>query len=173
MKKTNKILILIILILFLISTVGLYLNKDNILANRKLNEDAIFIIYEEGEEVASYNMLEIQQLDEKKFNATLDTSSSRPKEYNYTGVLLKDIFIQSGITLDDKEMATVTGADNYTVALSIDKILEDDNIFLAYKREDKPLGSIKDGGSGPYQLIIRKDQFSQYWCKYALKADIK
>jgi len=173
MTKNIKIILTVIIILILVSTTGLYLNKDNIKVNRELNEDAVFLILVEGEEVASYTMTEIQELEEETFTATLDTSSTDPKKYNYTGVLLKDIIHKAEVDLEDKKLVAVTGADSYTVGLSIDKLSEDDNVYLTYKREGLPLGTREDGGSGPYQLIIRKDQFSQNWCKYAVKADIR
>ena len=110
---------------------------------------------------------------EENFNATLDTSSTDPKEFEYTGVLLREIIKKVDINLENKELAAVTGADGYTVAVSIDKIMEEDNVYLSYKRQGHPLGTRDDGGSGPYQLIIRKDKFSQNWCKYAVKVDIR
>jgi DMSO/TMAO reductase YedYZ molybdopterin-dependent catalytic subunit len=173
MSKNTKILTGIILILLVISSIGIFLNRDNIRRNRELNENAVFEIYEEGQLSASYTMEEIMAMGEENFNATLDTSSTDPKEFEYTGVLLREILKKADINLEEKELAAVTGADGYTVAVSMDKIMEEDNVYLSYKIQGKPLGTRDDDGSGPYQLIIRKDQFSQNWCKYAVKADIR
>jgi len=173
MTRNIKIILIIIIILIAVSTTGLYLNGDNVKVNRELNEEAVFVILKEGEEVGSFTMGEIQELQEKTFTATLDTSDTDPEKYKYTGVLLKDIIHKAGVDLQDKKIIAVTGADSYTVGVSVDKVLEEDNVYMAYKRDGLPLGSRNDGGSGPYQLIIRKDQFSQNWCKYAVKADVR
>ncbi|HKL43313.1 MAG TPA: molybdopterin-dependent oxidoreductase [Clostridia bacterium] len=173
MNKNTKTLIIIILILVGISSTGLYLNKDNIKRNKELNEKAIFEIYDSGEFLTAYTMKEIREMGEEKFEATLDTSSTQAKAYEYTGVLLKKIFKAADLEIHNRELVAVTGADGYTVALSINKVIENDNVYLAYKREGISLGTREDGGNGPYQLIIRKDQFSQNWCKYVVKADVR
>ncbi|MBG0764307.1 MAG: hypothetical protein H0S78_05360 [Tissierellales bacterium] len=59
MSKNTKILTGIILILLVISSIGIFLNRDNIRRNRELNENAVFEIYEEGQFSASYTMEEI------------------------------------------------------------------------------------------------------------------
>jgi DMSO/TMAO reductase YedYZ molybdopterin-dependent catalytic subunit len=173
MSKNTKIIIFILLILVSILTTSLYLNKDQLKRNRELNEKAIFEIYDSGEFLRSYTMKEIRQMGEETFEATLDTSNTNPENFKYTGVLLKKIFEKAEIEIKNREMVAVTGADGYTVALSINKIIANDNVYLAYKKEDMPLGTRADGGSGPYQLIIRKDPFSQNWCKYVVKVDVR
>lgn len=173
MNKNTKTIIFILVVLVSISFTGLYLNRDYIERNKKLNEKAMVEIYDSGEFLVSYTMKEIRQIGEEQFEATLNTSNTKAKKYEYTGVLLKKIFETSEIKIDNKEMVSVTGADGYTVAVSMNKIIEKDNVYLAYKRQDMPLGTREDGGSGPYQLIIRKDSFSQNWCKYVVKVDVR
>lgn len=173
MNKSNKTIILILIILVSISSTGLYLNKDHMIRNRELNEKAIFEIYDSGEFLTSFTMEEIREIGEEKFEATLDTSNTNPKTYEYTGVRLKKILDAAALEILDREMVAVTGADGYTVAVSMTKVIEKDNVYLAYKREDIPLGTREDGGTGTYQLIIKNDQFSQNWCKYVVKADVR
>ena len=62
--------------------------------------------------------------------------------------------------------------DGYAAALSMDKVMDDDNVYLAYKRDGELLGTKTDGGNGPYQLIISKDKFSQYWVKFAYQGEL-
>lgn len=173
MHKNTKILIAIIAILLVVSIISVILNKDNVAEKKDLNDNAIFIVMENGEEVASYNMSQIKEIGEKTFTATLDTSTTEPEDYEYTGVLLKEIFIHAGISLENKEAVIVSAVDGYTVAVPFDKFMDDDNVYIAYKKEGKLIGTREDGGKGPYQMIISKDQFSQYWCKFAVSADIK
>ena len=173
MKKNTKILISVILVLVIISAVAIMMNKDNVKAKKELNDNAVFILMDKGEEIASYNMTEIQAIGEADFTATLDTSNTDPEDFQYTGVLLKNVFEHAGISLEGREAVIVSAVDGYTVALPMDKFMEDDNVYLAYKKEGELSGTREEGGKGPYQMIISKDQFSQFWCKYAVSADIQ
>lgn len=173
MKKNTKILISVILVLVIISAVAIMMNKDNVKAKKELNDNAVFILMDKGEEIASYNMTEIQAIGEADFTATLDTSNTDPEDFQYTGVLLKNVFEHAGISLEGREAVIVSAVDGYTVALPMDKFMEDDNVYLAYKKEGELIGTREEGGKGPYQMIISKYQFSQFWCKYAVSADIQ
>lgn len=173
MNKNTKIILFVIILLITILALSLFINKNNILKSRELNRNATFSIMNNGKEITSYNMDAIREMEEISFTATLNTSTSKPKNHEYTGVLLKNLFIHAGIDLTEYDAVTITGADGYTVAISTDKVLEDNNVYLVYMIEDTPLGTKEEGGSGPYQTIIRKDQFSQYWCKYAIYADVR
>lgn len=173
MNKNTKILAGIIILLAAISAVAIFLNQDNVAANKELNNNAIFVVLDDGKEVASFNMSEIQAIGEVEFNATLRSSGSEPKDHVYTGVLLKDIFAKANTVIEGKDAVIVTAADGYTVAVTMDKFMDDDNVYLAYMKDGELLGTKEDGGSGPYQMIIRKDPFSQFWCKFALSAELK
>lgn len=173
MNKNTKLLILIILLLVAIAATAIFLNRENVVANKELNNNAIFVLIEDGIELASFSMAEIQAIGEIDFIATLKSSGSDPKDHVYTGVLLKNIFIHANISIEGKETVVVTAADGYTVAIAMDKFIDDDNVYLAYMRDGELLGTKEDGGSGPYQMIIRKDPFSQFWCKFAVSAEIR
>ncbi len=173
MNKNTKILILTIILLVSIVATAIFLNRDNVAASKELNNNALFVLIEDGTEVVSFSMIEIKAIGEVDFNATLKSSGSDPKEHVYTGVLLKNIFSNANIEIEGKETVVVTAADGYTVAITKDKFLDDDNVYLAYMRDGELLGTKEDGGSGPYQMIIRKDPFSQFWCKFAISAEIR
>ena len=40
------------------------------------------------------------------------------------------------------------------------------NVYLTFERDGEYLKSKKQGGNGPFQLVIRKDSFSQRWIKH-------
>ena len=173
MSKNAKMLILIIGLLIVISTIAIVMNKEDVEEKSELNENAIFIIMEDDVEIASYNMSQIKEIGEKSIVATLDTSTSEPEDFEYTGVLLKNVFTHAGVSLVDKEAVIVAAVDGYTIAISMEKLMDEDNVYIVYKKEGELLGTREEGGKGPYQIIIIKDQFSQYWCKYALSANIR
>ncbi len=172
MNSKNKILIITIAVLFLTATAAIILNRGNIEAQRELNNNAIFIIKENGQEVAQFNMSEIQAIGEIEFEATIRSSGRDPQDNTYTGVLLRNIFEHAGVSLENHSAIVVTAADGYASAVDIEKVLDDDNVYLAYIIDGELLGTREEGGVGPYQLIIRKDPFSQFWVKFAVSADI-
>jgi len=173
-NKVKKLIIPgIILLLILIIGVLALLNKDTFEQKAQLNNDAIFTVLENGIEVKTYTMEAITKLGETTFKANLKSSGKDAVEYEYSGVLLKTILIDAGVSFDNKDSAIVSAIDGYVVALSIDKLLDDTNVYLAYKKMGELIESREEGGDGPYQMIISKDKFSQYWCKYAYSIDVQ
>ncbi|GAA0177084.1 hypothetical protein SH2C18_03720 [Clostridium sediminicola] len=173
MSKNKTILASIVGALVVIIAVFAFLNKDAVEEKKTLNNDSIFIVMNNGEEIKKYNMEEVRGLGETKFKANLKKNGKDPIEYEYTGVLLKNLFQDAGVSLDGKEAVVMTAADGYATSVEIKKVLEDDNVYVAFMKEGEAIGTKEEGGKGPYQIIISKDQFSQYWCKYALSADAK
>ncbi len=164
---------IIVVILVIIVGVTAFLNMETVKTNKKLEEEAMFKITENGEEKGILKMNEIRKLGETEFKANLKKSGKDPIEYTYTGVPLKNIFKECVVSLEGKSAVIVKAIDGYTVAVSIEKVLQDDNVYLAYMREGESIGNRENGGKGPYQMIISKDKFSQYWCKFAIEADVQ
>jgi uncharacterized lipoprotein NlpE involved in copper resistance len=125
----------------------------------------------EGNEI-EITLEEIVDLGEVEFEATKDTSSSGPEENSYTGILLKDLFNELEISTEDFAGIVVSAEDGYKVTIEADKVSQDDNVFLTYKKEGEWLENKDNDGDGPIQLIISKDQFSQYWCKYVTSIEL-
>lgn len=173
MSKQSKIIIGIILVMVLVLGVTTYLGKEDLALRTELNNDAIFTVTEGGETLATYNMSEIQDMGEVSFKANLKTNGQAPIEYTYQGVLLKSILENAGASFDDKNSAIVSAVDGYVVSVSMEKLMDDENVYLAYMREGDLIGTYEDGGRGPYMVIISKDKFSQYWCKFAHSVELQ
>lgn len=172
MQKKNSIIIIVIAVLVVIIGITAYLNKDNAMSKTQINNDAVFSVVENGNEIKSYNMSEIQALGEVEFYANLNSSDSDAVEYQYTGIPLINILKDSGVNMEGMEAAIVSAIDGYVVSISMEKVLENDNVYLAYMRGGELMNTREDGGDGPYQLIISKDKFSQFWCKYAYSVEL-
>ena len=168
----NRTIAVIMGILALVVGVTAFLNRDNFAENTRLNNEAVFEVISKGETVKSYDMSQIAALGEETFEANLKSSGNDPVAHTYKGVLLKDILIDSGLDPEEGGNAIVSAIDGYVVGVSNDKLMADDNVYLAYIRDDVLLGTREEGGDGPYQLIISKDRFSQYWCKYAFSVEL-
>ncbi len=162
----NKKLIAVIIFLVAATLILVYINMRNI--DTSAGEDkTITVIW--GESSVKLQFDELISLDNKEFNATEDTSKSGPASRRYKGVLLKDLLNKASVddlAIKGYSKVLVKGLDGYVIALSVDEILSGNNVFIAFEKDGKPLGTMKKGGSGPFQLIARSDMFSQRWCKY-------
>jgi hypothetical protein len=172
MKKNNIIILSLIVVLIGILSVTYFINQDDIEYKQQLNQDAIFEVLYQDEVVDSFTMVEIADMGEVTFTANLKSSGNDPVEHEYTGVLLKTIFEEAGLDPEEKTSVTVIAIDGYAAAITMDKFMDDDNVYLAYMRDGELLGTKADGGNGPYQLIISKAQFSQYWVKFVYQAEL-
>ncbi len=170
----NKKMIIIVVIL-MAATVGVtaFLNRGSIAEKENKQAEALVTFKEAGNEIETVNMSYVKKQEEKTFSKELDTSDSGPVEHTYTGVPLKNVIKEVGINLEDKSQVIVKAIDGYTVALTAKEVREDDNVYLVYKSDDNLLKSKKEGGTGPYRLVIRNDQFGQRWCKFVTEVNVK
>jgi len=169
----NKKLLLAIGILAAFTLVLGYLNMKSM--NTTANEDGT-ITFLSGESTAKLSFDEITALDNHEFKATEDTSSSGPASRKYKGVLLKDALNKASITnetIKSSSKVIIKGLDGYVIAMAPDEVLAKKSVYLAFEKNGKPLGNMRNGGSGPIQLIAVSDSFSQRWCKYVTEVSIE
>ncbi|MDD2480819.1 MAG: molybdopterin-dependent oxidoreductase [Lutispora sp.] len=168
----NKKLLLAIGILAAFTLVLGYLNMKSM--NTTSNEDGTITFFH-GENTAKLSFDEITALEHHEFKATEDTSTSGPASRKFKGVYLKDALNRAGISdeaIGAAKKVIVKGLDGYVIAMAADEALTNKN-YLAFEKDGKPLGTMKKGGSGPIQLIIAADSFSQRWCKYVTEVTIE
>jgi len=169
----NKKLAAVIAVLAVFTIILGYLNMKGM--DTTANEDGT-ITFISGENTIKLSFDEITALEHHEFKATEDTSSSGPTSCKYIGVLLKDVLNKASIkdeTIKASSKVLVKGLDGYVTALPQDEVLSDNSIYLAFEKNGKPLGSMKKGGSGPFQLIALSDSFSQRWCKYVAEVSLE
>ncbi len=171
MKTSSKKIILIVIIMSIALAILLVLNQDNLNESVSIYEDKKVEIYK-NEFIRLYSFNEIKKLETHKLEAYLNESGKEPEKQKYTGVLIKDILLDANIDVKDIKAILVTAVDGYTVAVDKEKVIESDNVYLVFKQNGQLLKSRDDGGVGPYQMVIVKDQFSQYWCKYVIKIEV-
>jgi len=169
----NKTIVTSLIILVMIVGVTAYLNRGNIADRQEMQDNAQIILLENGEEIKTVDMTFIKKQGEKTFNKELDTSETGPEIQTYTGVLLKSVIEEAGIKLDNKTQVIVKAVDGYTVALTAAEVRKDDNVYIVYKNNGEYLQEKSKGGTGPYRIVIRDDQFGQRWCKFVMEVNIK
>lgn len=169
----NRTVVISLVVLVAVVGAFAYLNagdrEDRLLSQR---ESRIFIAVD-GDRIETVDFDTIRELEEHRFTATLRSSDGSVRDHTYAGVLVKDLLEHYEMALADARQVVATAADGYAVALTVEEVLEDDNVYIAYMIDGEPMASREDGGSGPYQLIIRRDEFGQRWNKYLMEIDIR
>ena len=168
----RKTVFITVIALIIIVGIFAHLNGDYIKNKRGIHVNAEIII-KEGDREILLTFGEVKELGEEEFKANLKTSGNPAVEHSYTGVPLKNVIKRVNADIEDKTQVIARSVDGFTSAYNIDEVLEDNNMYLAYMMDGEPLKSREDGGSGPYQIIIRKDQFSQRWGKYVLEIELQ
>lgn len=102
--------------------------------------------------------------DVEKFPSVVRSSGQKPVETEYTGIELSKLLEGLGIEPDEK--ITLNAEDGYRIVISKEELEEPYNVYLAFARDGERMLSRKKGGNGPYQLVIRRDPFSQRWIKH-------
>ncbi len=178
MEKTkNKKLLIIIIAIVAVLAIALgvtaYLNMGNVAEKKALQEKSIIVITSGDKKLAEANMDYIISLGEKEFKANLKKSGKPPVEHSYTGVPMKNLFAELEIDTANVTTVVLKAIDGYSSALTLDEVMEDDNVYIVYKMDGKLLGNAENGGDGPYMALIRKDPYSQRWCKLLTEINLQ
>jgi DMSO/TMAO reductase YedYZ molybdopterin-dependent catalytic subunit len=92
------------------------------------------------------------------------TSSGSPSSngvFNYTGVLLSAI-LQKAEVSPNATSVYIQASDGYATTLSMQDAMSPKTI-IAYQKDGASLTPLKDGGEGPFRLIVGTDQYAQRW----------
>jgi DMSO/TMAO reductase YedYZ molybdopterin-dependent catalytic subunit len=79
--------------------------------------------------------------------------------YTYTGVTLKELLTQAGAS-NNATSVYIQASDGYGTTLTMQEATKAD-VFIAYQKEGASMTALKDGGEGPFRLVIASDEFSQ------------
>ena len=118
-----------------------------------------------GEEIISVDPEYIyNHSDAETFPSVVRSSGQKPVETEYTGIELSKLF--EGLGVKPSEKITLNAEDGYRIVILREELEEHHNVYLAFARDGEYMLSRKKGGNGPYQLVIRRDPFSQRWIKH-------
>lgn len=178
MNKQTKIVLTVLIILFLGILVLAYLNQQGLGNSKEAQENAtiLFQIQDENGAVTSTFTADrdfIQSLPTNEFPTVIRSSGKKPENAIYKGVPFVDLLAALKFDLTGKEQMVVRSADGYTVAVNLSEVLQPNNAYLVYILNGEEMKSMKEGGNGPYQLILRGDPFSQRWGKYVTEVLFK
>ena len=163
---------IIILILLIAVGVTAWLNREDLEERQRSQEDAILLVTYGGEEM-EVTFDDILVLPRVEFDAVLRTSARPPVDTSYTGVEMSQLLEAAGVDLDAVNQVVTRAVDGYTVALTGEEVRMADNVYIVYERYGEDLGTREDGGSGPYQMVIREDEFGQRWNKFLMRIEVE
>lgn len=172
--KSKKLWILVIIIAILTAAVAVFaiLNAGNIEDKQQSQNNAtVTVIADEREE--TFNLEYLESFGKEEFSTTVDTSETDPQEQIFGGVPLATVLQELGFSLDNKEQVVFTAADGYTTVVTALEAADVQNVYLVYERDNKPLGTKQQGGTGPIEVVIAKDQYAQRWCKFLMEIEIQ
>jgi len=92
------------------------------------------------------------------------TSSNQPSGsgvFNYTGVLLSTLLQKAGVSANATSIY-IQASDGYGTTLSMQDAMSQKTI-IAYQKDGEALTPLKNGGEGPFRLIVGTDQYAQRW----------
>ncbi|MCL2677854.1 MAG: ECF transporter S component [Clostridiales bacterium] len=141
--------------------------------NGGMNYDAQAIAFKaEGQEAVVVGLDFLLALESHDFKAVIRSSGQKPKEVEYTGVLLADVLQALDIETAGKTCVLFKGADAYLTGLYLSEF-DGDNVYIAYASGGEYLEPKGKKGFGPFLLVILNDNYSQRWCKYLCEVEIK
>lgn len=100
------------------------------------------------------------------FPSIVRSSGEKPVEAEYKGIELSTFFNSLDVDLNSIEKITFNATDGYRIILGIEEVNDPSNVYITFERDGDFLKSKKQGGNGPFQLVIRRDPFSQRWIKH-------
>lgn len=100
------------------------------------------------------------------FPAIVRSSGEKPVETEYKGIELTKLLSSLDVDFTSRDKVTFNAVDGYRIILSIEEIEDPSNVYLTFERDGDLLKSKNQGGNGPFQLVIRRDPFSQRWIKH-------
>lgn len=126
---------------------------------------SINILQKENQQIVEKDFI-YNHNDAISFPAVVRSSGNKPVETEYKGIEMSKLFSSLDLDISQVEKITFNASDGYRIILSIEEINEPNNVYLTFERDGKPMKSKRQGGNGPFQLVIRRDPFSQRWIKH-------
>lgn len=163
--EKGKLVIIITMALLLAAAILAYLNAGNLDLKRDLEMKAEFLLTE-GNQHFRVTMGDILALDPVNFTAIMDTSTTDPTPVSFTGVELSKICAHYGLFISPRSVFQFKALDGYGSAVTGEEVLTSDNVYVCIAMNGEALKPKKEGGLGPYLMVIKGARFSQRWCKF-------
>ncbi len=128
------------------------------------SDDAVTV--RANDQTAVFDIDDLKTLPKTAFTANLDTNGQAPVEKTFGGVPLIDVLNRMGVDINGASQIVFKAADGYTAVALPEEVKEPGNVYVVYERDGEPSGTMAQGGTGPIEIVIKNDAFSQRWCKF-------
>ena len=173
-RKSSRMILRVMIGLLIVAGAAAYLNFQGTGRRLTLAANAEILLKDHDQQVFTVTPALLDQLGPQEFKASLNSDGKEPEQHVYTGVPLKDVIAEAKISLQGARQVDILSADGYMVALPVNEVKAENNIYLVTKDNGSYLGTIDDkNGRGPYMIVIRRDPFSQRWSKYVCEINVK
>lgn len=135
------------------------------------DNDVILTIVSENDEHTLTLSEIMNNYNKVEFQANVKSSGNDPVLTDFGGVELKEILTDLNINLDNQNVV-FKSEDGYQTMVSAEDVLMDDNVYVVFERNFERTTSADQGGSGPLEIVIAQDPFSQRWNKYLIEIEI-
>ena len=111
-------------------------------------------------------------LDRDTFSGELTDGKGDVTHHNYTGIPLRTLLEEKGVTLSPDAVVTVTSADNYSVEFTAEEILQEGKVYAAVTADGAAIEGIDPGTDG-VQVIVFGDPNSRRCVRFAQKITVE
>ncbi len=161
----NKWIAITIAGLIILIAIFAWLNAGNLKTKKELEMNAQFLLTLDGNQykVAMQDLLTLEPVD---FDAVMDTSTTDPTPVVFTGVELSRLCESLGFHISEDSSILAKGLDGYASAVTGSEALAEGNVYICIYMNGEVLKPKKQGGFGPYLMVIKNERFAQRWCKF-------
>lgn len=171
MSKSRKQLIIVLACLALLAAVILVLAQLN--KRDDLPESGQISLKAGDEEAALFTMEQIQAMPFVEVEKEIVSSNYANEKGLYRGVTMAELWSAAGVELERYQQMVVTSEDGYVAVFPVEELLEPEAILLIYARDGAGLGTMDDGGSGPFRILAVEDQYGTRCAKYVSELALK
>lgn len=134
-------------------------------------ENGILQIFADGELVGEVTIDEMREM--KVVTRRLVVHSSKGDEmFDFKGTMLLGIFDSIDPSLaEEYKYINVVGADEYSAYLTMEEVLEENNVYIMFDNGDEPLPKY-DGKPGAMRVIVLKDAYGQRFTNYLTRLEL-
>jgi len=172
MSRNRRIVLITSAALVFAVAVLLWLSKDYITERKSIEGSGAFFIATDGARFM-VTMDDLAEIGSRVIDANYKTNLMPAVQKKYTGVSLNSLLNHLGVDYSAAKSVSFSAADGYVSAAPISDAMDEDNCFIVFEENGKPLGTRESGGLGPYMVVFARDRFSQRWCKYLLEVTLR
>jgi DMSO/TMAO reductase YedYZ molybdopterin-dependent catalytic subunit len=162
-------IVLVVIVALAIAVIALaQANRSHV----KVSTGSIAVTYD-GKTIKAFTMAQVQRLPSVRVRKTIHSSSHPTETGTFTGVLLRTLIDAADSALLHSATQIVTrGSDGFVSVLDPSEVSKGDHVLLAYAEDGRSLGTSRNGGTGPFRIIVVTDTWGNRDTKWVNEIQI-